>query len=342
MKKKHIVNIAIIFAISILITTIFDRIYGGGNVNYFGLVLNVLYGVIIGGSISLSGLVTKLVFRVTDVEQYPLRAYIILLVSIFIYITADVIVVNALWYRFTHNMSFGEIFTNTGIIISTIMTIFIGLTIFFIILSKKYITLLLNAEKEIQNVKHDADKAKFETLKSQINPHFLFNSLNSLSALIHIDVAKADEFTNKLSSIYRYILDHQDDELVSLKDEISFIESYASLQAIRFDDNFILDITDIENYSNKLIVPLSLQLLLENVFKHNVISSKNIITITIRVSDNYIVVGNNKNLKSNTGVSHNVGLKNIFDRYQLICDKKCSIEDLETEFIVKLPLLEDN
>jgi sensor histidine kinase YesM len=340
MKKNHIRNLLIILGISVLITFVFDNAYGGISTDYRNLALNILYGSILGLSISMSGPLTRYVLKKSNIDKHPIKTYTILLISIFLFITIDVIVINGLWFKFTHGIPFEKIFTSTGIIISTILTIFIGLTIFFILLSKNFMSRLLEAEKEIQQTKQEADKARFETLKSQINPHFLFNSLNSLSSLIHIDVDKADEFTNRLSNIYRYVLDHQDDELVSLKDEIKFIEEYASLQSIRFDDNFSIEIDDISDFKDMLIIPLSLQLVLENVFKHNIISEKKRIIISIRVSNNYIVIVNNKNLRKDVGVSHNVGLNNIINRYQLICDKSCIVENKDAEFVVRLPLIQ--
>ena len=339
MKKKSIANLLIIFVTSILITIVFSKSFGSNIWNFKGLIYNVIYGLIIGGSISMSGLLTRFIMRKANIEKYPLRTYIILLISIFLFISIDVIVINLLWYRYFHGYQFHDILTSSGIILSTVITIFIGLTIFFVILSKSFMTRLINAEKEIQKAKQEADRSKFETLKSQINPHFLFNSLNSLSSLIHIDIDKADEFTNKLSSIYRYVLDHQDDELVPLSKEVEFIEKYAALQSIRFDNNFSIEIEDVSNYDDMLLIPLSLQLVLENVFKHNIISDKKRITISICVSDNYIIIKNNKNIKKDVGVSHNVGLSNIIKRYQLICDKKCIVENTEDEFIVRLPLI---
>jgi len=339
MNKKNLTNILIIFVISILITIIFSKSFGSHVWNLKAMIYNVIYGLIIGSTISMSGLLTRFIMQKSNIEKYPLRTYIILLISIFLFISIDIIVINLLWYRYVNGYQFHDILTSYSVIMSTVITIFIGLTIFFVILSKNYMTRLLNAEKEIQKAKQEADRSKFETLKSQINPHFLFNSLNSLSSLIHIDVDKADEFTNKLSSIYRYVLDHQDDELVSLKEEIEFIEEYASLQSIRFDDNFSIKIENIVDYQDMLLIPLSLQLVLENVFKHNIISEKKRIAITICISDNYVVIKNNKNIKKNVGVSHNVGLSNITTRYQLVCDKECIIENTETEFIVRLPLI---
>jgi len=264
------------------------------------------------------------------------------LISIFLFISVDVIVVNLFWYKITHGYEYSEVYKSTGIVLSTVITIFIGLTIFFIILSNNYMKRLVLAEKEIQKAKHEADRSKFEILKSQINPHFLFNSLNSLSSLIHTDVDKADEFTNKLSKIYRYILDHQDDEMVTLKEEMEFIDQYIYLQSIRFDDNFLVEIEDIGKYESRMIIPLSLQLILENVLKHNVVSERKRIVVSVNIVDDYIVIKNNKNNKNNIAVSHNVGLKNIISRYELVCDKNCIIENSNADFIVKLPLISEN
>lgn len=342
MNKKSITNILIIFVISILITIVFSKSFGSSIWNLKGLMYNVIYGLIIGSSISMSGFLTRFILQKSNIQKYPLRTYIILLISVFLFISIDVIVINALWYRYFHGYEYYKIFTSAGIILSTVITIFIGLTIFFVILSKSFMTRLLDAEKEIQKIKHEADKSKFETLKSQINPHFLFNSLNSLSSLIHIDIDKADEFTNKLSKIYRYILDHQDDELVLLKEEMEFIDQYIYLQSIRFDNNFLVEIEDISKYESRKIIPLSLQLIFENVLKHNVVSERKKIIVSVSIVDDYIIIKNNKNKKSKIAVSHNVGLNNIISRYELVCDKKCIIENSNTDFIVKLPLISEN
>ncbi len=297
---------------------------------------------IIGSSISLSGLITKFIFRISDIQKYPSRTYVLLMISIFLFISIDVIVVNLLWYHFVHGYEFSQIIGSSGIILITVITIFIGLTIFFIILSNNYMKRLVSAEKEIQVSKEEVNQAKYETLKSQINPHFLFNSLNTLSSLIHIDVKKADEFTNKLSRIYRYILDHQDDELVTLKEEIEFVARFAYLQSIRFDDNFSLELKNIDNSGMHLIIPFSLQLLLENVFKHNIISENKRVRVLIAVDKDFVIVTNNKSEKKKSEVSHNVGLKNITSRYEYLGEKRCIIEDTFETFTVKLPLINES
>lgn len=339
MKNKHLKNILTILVLSILITFVFDLVYGGVNLHIVNIFLNVLYGIIIGTSISLSGIISQFIIDKYDITKNPIKTYIILLVAIFLFITIDVLVINLLWYSLILDVPVEKIITSSTVISSSIVTIFIGLTIFFIILSKKFMTRLLLAEKDKQKAIREAEAAKFETLKSQINPHFLFNSLNTLSTLILIDSTKADKFTSQLSNIYRYVLDNQDQDLVSVKQEIEFARDYIELQTIRFSGNFNIRFQELKGGDELMIIPLSLQLLLENVFKHNIISQKNKIDISISFEKDYIVVKNSKTTKKEIQESHSVGLSNILNRYELVCDKQCIIEDTATSFTVKIPLV---
>lgn len=339
MKNKHLRNILLILVISIIITFVFSFIYGGNDFKLIRIILNTLYGVIIGSSISLSGIISQFIVKRFDIEKHPVKAYVILLISIFLFISADVILVNVLWYRYLIGVPFEKVFTSTTIIVSSVITIFIGLTIFFIILSKNFITKFIDSEKDKQQAIREAEAARFETLKSQINPHFLFNSLNTLSTLILIDTKKADKFTSQLSNIYRYVLDNQDEDLVPVNQEIEFAKDYIELQSIRFSGNFKIEFQEFDGDDNSMIIPLSLQLLLENVFKHNIISQKNKIDISIGFEDGYIVIRNSKTVRKEIVESHSVGLSNILNRYDLVCDEKCIIEDTASSFTVKLPLV---
>lgn len=339
MKIKHLRNFLIILAVSILITFIFDWMSGGHTFNVIGFSMNVVYGILIGGSISLTGVISSLIVKYFDVDQYPVRVYVILLISVFIYITVDVFTINILWYHYVHSISFQRLFSGSSLIITSLITIFIGLTIFFIILSRVYINKFVESENEKHQALEDAATAKFETLKSQINPHFLFNSLNTLSTLIHVDTDRADRFTTQLSSIYRYVLDNQDEELVSVEKEIEFGKRYAFLQSIRFSDNFTIRFDEYKGDQNPMIVPLSLQLLLENVFKHNIISQRKPMNIEVYFEDDFVVVRNNKNPGKEVKSSHSVGLSNIMNRYDILSDKEIIIEDTALYFTVKLPLI---
>ena len=221
--NKHLKNILIVLVISVVITFGFDYFIGGVSGNIETIALNILYGFIIGGTISLSGFLTRYILKISDTEIYPIKTYVILLISITLYISIAVFGVNAIWIKLVFGHSPLSVFTSTGTMLVSIATIFVGLIIYFIILSKSYLTKLLDSEKQIQEANAQSAKFQYDLLKNQVNPHFLFNSLNILTSLIHKDADKAEEYTLALSRIYSYILDHQDDELVELEEELNLL-----------------------------------------------------------------------------------------------------------------------
>lgn len=180
---------------------------------------------------------------------------------------------------------------------------------------------------------------KFEALKNQINPHFLFNTYSTLISLIPENPVLAEKYTRNLSNVYRYILTSKDKELVRLKEEIDFISSYMFLISIRFNDYVKVRI-DIKKEMLEYYLPLlSLQLLIENAVKHNIISNKKPLTITITSEDQMLIVQNNLQKKSSIENSTKIGLHNIINRYTLICSEKVDICQTESHFTVKLPLI---
>ena len=181
--------------------------------------------------------------------------------------------------------------------------------------------------------------AKFESLKSQIDPHFLFNSLNVLTSLISEDPKRAEKFTTKLSKVYRYVLEQKSKDLIPLQEELEFAKTYMELLKMRFEDSVDFNITDKFSNDNYKIVPLSLQLLLENAVKHNVINNEDPLQIKIYEENGYLVVSNNLNEKTSLSKGTKLGLSNIRDRYSLITKKLVDIKQTKSEFIVKLPLL---
>ena len=192
---------------------------------------------------------------------------------------------------------------------------------------------------EKEQLKRDSISAEFETLKNQINPHFLFNSLNTLSSLIDENPKTANEFVQKLSSVYRYVLTQKDKETVSLREEINFIESYLFLNKIRFGENISCKIDVPEIYLEKKVATLTLQMLIENCIKHNIISQSKPLHIEIKIDDAMIVVKNNLQLKTVPNESNAIGLNNIVHRYQFLSSIAVEMIKNETEFIVKIPLL---
>ena len=180
--------------------------------------------------------------------------------------------------------------------------------------------------------------AQFESLKNQIDPHFLFNSLNVLSSLIEENPENAQKFTTSLSKIYRYVLEQKDKELVAVEEELAFAKIYMQLLEMRFENSISFELPESTNEDAK-VVPLSLQLLLENCIKHNVVSSSKPLHIKISVEDNQLVVENNWQKKEVLSDGKGVGLQNIVNRYALLTGRQVTIIQNEKLFKVYLPIL---
>ena len=176
-------------------------------------------------------------------------------------------------------------------------------------------------------------------LKNQVNPHFLFNSFNSLSFLVREDQKAAGKFINKLSYLYRYILQSKDHDLVTVKEELKFLESYIFLIEQRYQDNFKTNINLPITVLDKKIPALAIQLLVENAVKHNEISVANPLELILVEENNFLVVTNNLQKRSGNIESTYVGLSNLNKRFLLLSKKEISIEQTTDFFIVKLPLL---
>jgi len=190
-----------------------------------------------------------------------------------------------------------------------------------------------------QEIVAKTETAKFESLKSQIDPHFLFNSLNVLTSLIGENPNQAEKFTTKLSKIYRYVLEQRNKDLIPLTEELKFAKTYMELLGMRFEDAVRFDIPSTVSNEELKIVPLSLQLLLENAVKHNVVSSLKPLSIKIYEEEGHLIIENNINPKEAIGKSTKVGLSNIADRYGLITRKRVVVENNNKTFKVRLPLL---
>jgi LytS/YehU family sensor histidine kinase len=200
---------------------------------------------------------------------------------------------------------------------------------------------LMNWRKTIidaERLQKENIAAKYESLKNQVNPHFLFNSFNALSNLVHEDPDKAVKFIKQLSEVYRYVLDTRDREVVELNEELRFLQSYIYLQKIRFAEKLLIEI-DLPDATGK-IAPLALQILVENAIKHNIVSEDDPLTVKIYFDNGYLVVENNLQKKS-IPVEHSagVGLENICKRYEFLSNKKVEVSEDTDRFLVKLPLL---
>ncbi len=179
---------------------------------------------------------------------------------------------------------------------------------------------------------------RFEMLKNQINPHFLFNSLNVLSGLINTDIKKAQLFIDEFSKIYRYVLEMIEQPVATLKDEAGFMRSYLFLQQIRYGSNLSFSVNLPSGMLSMKLPPLSLQTLLENAIKHNIVNEERPLNVEIFCENNYLIVRNNIQPKI-SGKSTGVGLRNLIKRYALICDMKPSFGISDNYYIAKIPLI---
>ena len=213
----------------------------------------------------------------------------------------------------------------------------IGMIIYLLIISSRFARSLNEFYVEAEEQKRELNHYKYATLKNQVNPHFLFNSLNVLSSLIYKDAEKADDFVGKLSNIYRYVLDVQEEEVVSVSREVDFAKDYLALQAVRFGSYLKYNVNV---SSDKMIVPMALQILIENALKHNEISAQHVLEIKISNDERYLIVSNNVKAKESSEASHELGLDNIKGRYKFLTDSEVKINNADGKFEVSLPLLE--
>ncbi len=195
-----------------------------------------------------------------------------------------------------------------------------------------------NKVKE-QKIIANTASAKFDALKNQLDPHFLFNSLNVLSSLIEEDPYQAQKFTSSLSKVYRYVLEQKSKGLVLVDEELKFARTYVRLLKMRFEDSIVFDILEESEDPDSKIVPLSLQLLIENAVKHNVVTSGKPLHLKVFEQNGELVVVNNLQEKQVVKKSSGVGLYNIRERYALLTDRKVQIDKTATEFSVRLPIL---
>lgn len=194
-------------------------------------------------------------------------------------------------------------------------------------------------ENKAQQLEKEKTMVMYESLKQQLNPHFLFNSLTSLSGLIETNQQVAGNFLEQMSGIYRYILKNGDNETVTIKDEISFVKLYISLQQTRFKKGLQINITVPDDYLHYKIAPVTLQNLIENAIKHNIIDVDAPLVIDIFIEQDYIVVKNNLQKKNMVETSNKKGLAQFETLYKYLSDKPIFIEETTQYFTIKIPLI---
>ena len=222
---------------------------------------------------------------------------------------------------------------------STKFPIIVALGITFFFTSLSFLSEWRVAAIQTEQMKNERLAGQYQSLKDQLNPHFLFNSLNVLSNLVYEDADKSSKFIEKLASVYRYVLDVQYERLVSLDRELKFASSYLDLQKVRFGAKLEYSI-GVENVAGLSIPPLSLQLLLENAVKHNVATSEAPLKIEINKDGMRLVVKNNLQLRPKAAETSGIGLQNIKKRYSYFTNEEVIILNDNESFSVSIPLIE--
>jgi hypothetical protein len=265
--------------------------------------------------------------RFYTVTQNPFSKIISVCAISGIYGSAVAALLSILWMEFSK-----EIFDWTPIN-KFILFSFLAVILFTLV----YEVLYLSKERELDNkivtkLDNELARAEMTALRNELDPHFIFNSLNTLSHLISNDVIKADQFNNKLAQVYKYFLINKNKELIAADDELNFIKNYCFLLQIRHDDKLrlIINIAE-ENIKNILIVPCAI--------KHNQFTDENPLKIIISMSSEYLSVENSVNERQVLNDSTKVGLRNLGAQYQMITKKNIVVENYKNRFVVKLPVI---
>ncbi len=240
------------------------------------------------------------------------------------------------WYAMGGSPGLGQ----NGFIMFNMIKDIIAIIILLMITNNRY----LNYKREQvlianQKLKEENIIARFDALKNQLDPHFLFNSLNTLNGLIGEDDNKAHDYVENLSSVFRYTLHSKN--LSTLHQEIEFVEAYVTLLKIRYGDNLMVSYNIDNMYRDYYIMPVSIQMLVENAVKHNVVSNKNPLCIVIETTENDTIKVSNLINQKNENIMGGVGLANLANRYSILFNKEITISSQDMLFSVEIPLIKE-
>jgi len=339
MNKRRIYAILGAAILSVLIGIVTNVLLGGSlNRPLISYLWSAGYSLSLGLPLFGNGLLFEFFAkRSIDWINRPVKSIFIALTIHLVYSSFVIFVVNWFWFVYLRESSWDNFWMQEK---ATVISEYV---IFIIVASIIYAANFFKAWRyqlqETEEVKNEALALKYKVLQDQINPHFLFNSLNILGSLIYLDVDKAKEFTRELSLFYRDVLKFKDRDIITLKEEIDFVKKYIYLQQIRFGDALEVEIIANEMVDGN-VIPLSLQALVENAIKHNEISKANPLKIVIAISDEHeLIVENNLQPKKTVEPSSKTGLANLAGRYEFLTGKKVEIVKNGNYFRISLPLI---
>jgi len=269
----------------------------------------------------------------------PWKSFWIAMSSNVVVVFITVLIINLIYRPLVYDCNISCVFKNLNIG-QFIGPLIIGLLITAIFQAANFLNDWKKSLVEAEKYKNAQLAAQYQTLNSQVNPHFLFNSLNVLSTLVKKNPDQAEKFIYQLSNVYRNILDVRNEELISMSQELETLKAYLFLIETRFGERINLDI-QIEPKEDEYLVPLSLQMLVENAVKHNAATLKNPLTIQIFKEGNFWWIKNNRKKMTNPVPGKGMGLDNIRQRYQLAVGKEIIIQENEEFYSVGLPIITD-
>lgn len=331
---------AIVISVSIFLVLLLVRLIVGNTIAFdYSLLSNFGFTMLYGLSLYFANAYLFIYLdEVFAVERFVKKRIIIGFLASFFISVLVIFLLRIFEDVIVQGTSFSEFLskeTLANYLVAIILTFFVTLAFHAFYFYKAYNESKVKEQKVIAGTAN----AKFESLKNQIDPHFLFNSLNVLSSLIEENPENAQRFTTSLSKIYRYVLEQKDKELVTVQEELTFAKTYMNLLKMRFENSISFELPEDFNNDEAKVVPLSLQLLLENTIKHNVVSEQKPLHIKIYIADNYLIVENNLQIKEVLQDRRGVGLQNIVNRYALISERKVLIEENPVYFKIKIPIL---
>ncbi len=264
----------------------------------------------------------------------PVKRFLLGIIGSAVYSAAAMLVI--IWfYKFAMNIDITDNNSKT-----IYLTVLLAISVLTLLLAIEFLHSWRALALQEEKMKNEVLTSKFESLKSQVNPHFMFNSLNTLTSLIYQNQDLATNYVKQLSKLYRSVLASGKNEIVTIDDELITLESYIFLQSIRFEDRLEVNIDINEKIRKKHIPPMVLQMLIENCIKHNEITEENPLQIEVFSEGEMVCVKNNIAPKQALpGDNSSIGLSNIIARYKLLSDNPVEVIDNGKQFIVKLPIL---
>jgi len=339
LNKKHLITFIRTSLVSLAIGTTFLLAFSPQSIySLKWMLFNSGYSLMMGFGLFCNGLVFNFFDkRYLSWLKKPAKSVVTAIVVTLLYSSIVIIFTNWFWYIYIGNHTWEQfwIWGKTVIIWEYVML--------YVVSSMMYASSFFQAWRknviEKEKLKNEALALQYETLSNQVNPHFLFNSLNVLLSMIDTDTAAAKRFTTQLSNFYRQLLSLKDKQLLPIDEELTILRNYLDLQQIRFGESLRISM-NLPADESHLIIPLTLQMLVENAFKHNILSPEQPLTLTIEKSDNQLIVRNNLQKRKNVMGSSQIGLRNLNERYQFLTGHEIEVVETTQSFEVKIPLIE--